>query len=169
MRIADQALKLQQNLDQWIQQEGGKCIVAFDAVHMWSLLLSRPGTIRIVVAYDGESPRETFPGGSITGRVDRRFLIGVSRGRGLNPNRGDNLIGLSGGGRPLFEFTEEVAALCRGIIMDPMTTERPVEYKGITRLDIPGMIVDAFQIEISIGTQLPIVTDQPQTLGGLPP
>ena len=65
--------------------------------------------------------------------------------------------------RPLFTITEEVRDMCRGFEFDPAWTERPVDYKGVRPFNSgnPDLIVDAFQIEFSVGTQLGMLQAAP--------
>ena len=97
-----------------------------------------------------------FRGGDITGRDDQYYYAIVSRGKGLNQDRSANVFEGSGGGRPLLEIGEIMRDALRAIRFDPVTDEQPdyVEF-GEWGLN-EGFGIDAFQVKIWVGTQLPL-------------
>lgn len=164
MTISDQLLAIQAALAAYCDSQGkGQAVICSDFAHYWEALLQGPQTLRCLIVFGGEVPRETFDGGSITNRVDRKFHIAVTRARGFNLARGDTLVTQTQQGDPLFDIAEDVRDLCRGILFDPGSAERPTEYKGIEAMAQAqfGQIVDAYQVTIQTGVDIPamVATD----------
>lgn len=150
---------MQAPLNDYAQKQGGKnsCFICSDLAHAWKILYDSSQAFKILLFYAGESQRVNFPGGAITGRVDRKFNVIVSRGRSLSStDRGLPLYDDNQNARPLFDIVDELRDLCRGFMFDPAWTERPVDYIGIRPFNVEGTgaIVDAYLIEFSVGTQL---------------
>jgi hypothetical protein len=154
--IASKLKALQTLLDGKI--EGAPCFIAGDRSHCWEILKNRPGTCKIAVGFDDEKARSNFPGGDRTGRVNQNYYAVISRGRGLNQVRSDNLIYGSGGGKPLFELAEILCDGLRSIIFDPVTDEKPdyVSF-GNSNWPLDKFGIDAYEVKIWVGTQRPLL------------
>ncbi len=131
--------------------------IASDKIHAWEILKNRPGTCKIAVGFEGEKARVNFPGGDITGRVNQTLYAIISRGRGLQQVRSDNLIYGSGGGLPLFDLAEQMRDLMRVIRFDP-TTDEQTDYVSLEEWNEVSFNIDAFICRIWIGTQLALPT-----------
>lgn len=155
MTLKSQLENIRNSLAKWAENEGGGALIAFDHVHLWHLLLHKPGAVRAVVVYEGEESREFFEGASRLGRTNRHFSVTITRGRGLNLERGASLTDGSGGGRPMYDLVEE-AVQCVRLASDVAEyDEGPIDYKGNHAVDAPnGMIIDAYQIDFSAGTKI---------------
>lgn len=151
--IRDKLVGLQSYLDGVI--DNAPCFIASDRIHAWEILKNKPGTAKIAIGFETAKARSTFPGGDITGRDDQTIYAIISRGRGLNQKRSDNLIYGSGGGRPLFDLAEELRTRMRMVRFDPHTDEVP-NYMG---MEIWGeefrWDIDAYICRIWVGSQLP--------------
>lgn len=157
MTIAECLRRVRDELAEWMLETGGTAEVATDAVHLVTLLSSKPGAARAAVLFDGEELRGDL---DTLGRVDRRFLVVVSRGRGLLLDSGDRLTAVVGaGGKPLFDLVEEAREVVRLIRFDEGTTEVVPRVSGIRRVEMEGMLVDAYQIEFSLGVQLAVIEE----------
>lgn len=146
---------------------GGNAVVCNDLTHMWAALLQGPTQLRILCVYLGETIRNTgTPGPAILGMVDRRFGIVVTRGRSLQINRGDSLTMDNAVGAPLFDIVEECRDICRGLLFDPAWTERTIDFSSVSTFNTEGngVIVDAYQVDFSVGCLLPQMLDQPEQL-----
>jgi hypothetical protein len=165
MRIADMLNQIVAACDGYAKtgNPSGGAFVVTDLVHLWQSVLQQTDALRIMVMYNGETARVNYPGGSITRRVDARFLVVVTRGRGYALNRGDTFTKTPGGQPPLASLMEDVRNICLAQLFDPQTTERPPDYEGIIPFDTSaaGTVVDAMQIEFTVGNQLPIATSTP--------
>lgn len=158
MTIAEQMTGILASLETWTESNKGSIHIAGDGVELIEMLAMKPGAFRVVLFFRDELPRGTF---DECGKVDRTFLVVISRGRGLTIARDQNLVGQSSGGRPLFELAEECREVCRGYVTEPETEERPVTYKGLRPFAQSGeLIMDALQIEFSIGTLIPNTNEQ---------
>lgn len=146
--------------------DSAPAFVASDKIHAWEILKNRPGTCKIAVGFEGSKARVNFPGGDITGRENQTYYAIISRGRGLNQVRSDNLIYGSGGGLPLFDLAEQMRDMLRGIRFDPNTDE-VTDYVGIEEWNEVSFDIDAFICRIWVGTQMPMPSSVPDA-GGQP-
>ena len=164
MTIKDQLTAVQSALETWAENEGGRAYIASDRVHLYDLIGLSQGKPTVVALFMGETIRGEFEVAAALGRVDRQFLAVISRGRGMKANPADSLVQDGGGGKPMFELVESVRDIIRTLELDPDTTERPIDYKGIAPVDFgENTRTDAYQIEFSIGTALPVVGSQADT------
>ena len=155
MTLKQQLTNIKTSLDKWATNENGGALIAFDHVHLWHLLLHKPGAPRAVCVYEGEDAKVPFEGASRLGRVNRHFSVTISRGRGLNLERGASLTDGAGGGRPMYDLVSEAVEIIRKTSAVADDGDGPIDYHGTHRVDGPnGMIVDAYQIDFSAGTQL---------------
>lgn len=167
MTIKDQMKVMYGVLGNYTLSEGGKwaCFICSDLTHVWKKLFDNPNTPKLLLYYAGETQRVNFPGGSVTGRVDRKFTLVVSRGRSLSAtDRGIQLIEDGPNARPLFDIVDEYRDVCRGFQFDINWTERPTDYIGTRPFSAegPGAIVDAYAIDYSVGTQLGVIESADQ-------
>jgi hypothetical protein len=143
--------------------DSAPCYIAGDRVHAWEILKNKPGTCKIAVGFSRGKARINFPGGDRTGRDNQYFYAVISRGRGLNQVRSDNLIYGSGGGRPLFELAEIMRDALRSIRFEPQNDEQP-DYVEMAEWDLQKFGIDAFEVQFWVGTQLPIFDPLQSTL-----
>lgn len=155
---------LQQLLDGKV--DSASAFIAGDKVHCWEILKNRPGTCKIAVGFENEQARVNFPGGDITGRVNQYYYAVISRGRGLQQVRSDNLIYGSGGGLPLCDLAETMRDMMRGVRFNPNNDEPPdyVSLEDYTMESLQaGILIDAFICKIWVGTQLELPSATSQT------
>ena len=156
MTVKDQILAVVAALNAWGKTTDSKAEPATDIVHFYSIITRglslKPGAVRLAVMFNGETPRGDI---EELARVDRSILIGISRGRGLTIQGADALVRDTGAGDPLFDLAEEVRETVLAHQFDPLSGEAIPYYKGMRRIEIEGLLIDAYQIEIQVGTQLP--------------
>lgn len=174
MTIKDQMIAMRDYFATLSQQDAGMptCFICSDLVHVWKQLFNNPNSPKLLLYYAGETQRTTFPGGAITGRVDRKFSLVVSRGRSLTAtDRGLPLTEDNQNARPLFDIVEQYRDACRAFIFDPNWCERPVDYTGTRPFSAEGTgaIVDAYAIDFSVGVQLGMLGDGNDSETLLPP
>jgi hypothetical protein len=134
--------------------ESAPAYIAGDQVHSWEILKNRPGTCKIAIGFEGEKARVNFAGGDITSRVNQTYYAIISRGRGLNQTRSDDLIYGTGGGSGLFLLAEQMRDMLRSMTFNPMTDEQP-DYVGLEEWGKEiGFVIDAYICRIWVGTQL---------------
>lgn len=148
--IGDKLKQMQAALDGQI--DSAPCFIASDDVHEYEILKNRPGTPKIAIGWSKSVARVNFPGGDITGRQNQFYYATISRGRGLNQTRSDNVIYGSGGGKPLYELGEILEDFCRAIRFDPVTDEQP-DYISTENIDVKFYGVDGVKVKIWVGTQ----------------
>lgn len=153
--IAAQANGLLNLLDGAI--DNAPAYIAADFVNAWEILLNRPGTCKIAILFEEEKARSNFPGGDITGRVNRYFDVIISRGRGLAQIRSQNLTDGVGGGLPLWQLAEAMRDKIR--LARFGAADEPTDYMGMGRWGRnDGFNIDAFKVSVWIGTQLGLPT-----------
>ncbi len=157
MTISEQLEQLRDALVDWSVEIKGRVEIAADAIHLLGLLATSPGSPRIVIMFEGETKFGTY---EELGKVDRKFMIIVSRGRGFQLDPAAQLIAGSGGGRPLYQLVEECREVLRGLVFDRETTNGMPDYLGTSRFAMEEAAIDAYQINLSILTQLPVHPDE---------
>lgn len=162
MTITEQLLALRESFAEWAQgYRGGTAEVASDPFHLFALLAAKPGAVRACLFFKEELKRGEH---EEAGVVDRTFVAVISRGRGFQREPADSLIVDGRPGTPLFEIVEDARQLIRSFEFPADVTEVRPDVKRIELFPMPGdAVVDAYQIEFSIGCQL----DEPssQALG----
>lgn len=153
MTIVEQLKQIAAQLQPWATQENGRVEIAADAIHLLGILATKPGAPRVVVMFDAE---EKFGEYEELGKVTRRFMIVISRGRGFALNPGDNLTEGTAGGKPLYELVEECREVLRAIVFDRTTTNGIPDYLSTIRFSLEENAVDAYQLNLAIITQLPL-------------
>jgi len=164
--IADQMNQIIGVLKTAAQDNGGDAFIANDLVHMWKQLFDKSNAEKVLLMYNGEQVRGEFGIAAPLGRVDRQFIVVVSRGRSLMVERGSPLTNQNQNAIPLFTVVEGYRDIIRGLILDPQWTEYPIDYQGVMPFPVGdgGPIIDALQIQFSVGTQLSLIKDQPGAL-----
>jgi hypothetical protein len=164
--IAQQMQEIIGALKPAAQAHGGDAFVCSDLVHLWKQLFDKSNSEKVLLMYNGEQIRGEFGIAACLGRVDRQFIVVVSRGRGLTVERGTPLIDQNQNADPMFTVVEGYRDIIRGLVTDPIWTEYPVDYIGIIPFPTgnPGLVVDAYQIQFSIGSQLQLIQGQPGAL-----
>ena len=154
MTIAEHLEAVSEVLAPWAQDIGGRVAIAGDANHLWNLLAEKPGAFRGVLLFDVETPRGEL---DELGRVDRKYILVISRGRGFTADRGDNFTKGSAGGKALYEIAEEARELIRFAEVESPEDidETRVVYLGTRRFDTGDLVTDAIQIEFQIAAGLP--------------
>ncbi len=153
MTISEQLTFIAAQLQPWAAEVKGRVEIAADAVHLLGILATTPGAPRVVVLFDGEEKRGEY---EELGRIDRKFIVVVSRGRGFKLDPGAQLTEGQAGGKALYDLFEEARELVRDMVFDRTTTEGIPNYTGGSRFAMEENAVDAYQINFSIGVQLPL-------------
>jgi hypothetical protein len=153
MTIKEQMKLLEEALLPWAAANAGMVKVANDKPHLFQLLGTSPGAPRAAVYFVEERPRSRrFD--DIAGRVDRKFWVCVSRGRGFNAELGKSLTEGVAGGKPMFILLEEAREEVRGTRQEDIDETRPY-YKGTYPIDLEGAAVDAYYIEVVLAADIP--------------
>ena len=166
MRIADQLKALQVALGPWAFNNGGAAFVVSDPSHLWEMAYAASSKLRVLILYSGEEIRGPFSTAAATHRVDRNFVVLVTRGRGFNADRGTSLTDTVGNDPPLFSLLEEGREIIRGMVN--ISVELPVDYKMIRPHSMGEVIMDAYSIEFSCATDLPEIVAVPSDQTAIP-
>lgn len=145
-------------LSDWAVDQGGIAVIASDIDKMWETAYETSLVPRCIITYAGEDIRGDFSIAAATSRVDRHFIVLVTRGTGFPADRGRTMSEQTGNNRPFTDMLEEARDLIRSLQFDSSVTEAqptdPVDFKGIKPVTIDGYPIYAYTIEFSIGTQL---------------
>lgn len=160
MTISDQLKFIKAQLTPWITEVKGRVEIAADAVHLLGLLALSPGAPRVVILFDGEDKRGEY---EELGKVDRKFMVVISRGRGFKLDPGAALTEGVAGGPALYDLFEQCREVIRDIVFDRATTDGITNYTAGLRFSLEENAVDAYQINFSIGVQLPVHHQEEET------
>ena len=157
MTIADQMNLITKGLADWAKTNGGSVKIANDIPHLFTIRGANPGAPRAAVLFAGETPRNAEL--DLLGRVDRKFYVAVSRGRGFKLNQGESLTEGVAGGKPMFVLVEEAREVLRSLRLSDLDDEPEPYYRGIDLLTFEGVTTDCLRIEIQIAAQIPDQVD----------
>jgi len=162
MSIKDQLIYIQGILQALLVQASAQAqvIICPDLVHLWRTLLDGTQNVKALVLCAGERVRGELGIAAPLARVDRDFIVVLSRGRSTGLNAGDALVDTVGNSPPMFDIVSYVRDYIRAMQFDPTTCEQPVDYHGFSLFNTEGSgrVVDAYQFNFSVGTQLLVVT-----------
>jgi hypothetical protein len=153
MTITEQAVQIEAALADWVKTNQGRACIAADPLDALAQLRSRPGAPAAAVLFVDE---QVCGGHPEFGLVLRAFKIVVSRGRSLKLVAGESLTSGAAGGGPLFDLVEQAREVARDLRMTDMDGEfqTPV-YQGAGSFDVPGYLLDAFEIRFALYATLP--------------
>jgi hypothetical protein len=160
MTIRTQLEQIKVAIDTWAKGKAIKVGVAQGPEHAGWLLSQSPGAGRVYICFASEMKRGEY---EESGEVDRLFNVILSRPTGLKAEPGDSLMDGADGGPAMFDLLEELRAVVRAVVFtepadDPMeTTEVSPNYQKMEPFVWQGYRTDAYQIDFSIGCQLPAV------------
>lgn len=163
MKIADQLKLMREAFAAWALAFGGSAAIAADPAHLFGLLMTKPGAVRACILFDSETPVGEIDEG---GKVERKFLVCISRGRGFTLSAAESLTDESGRGAAMFDLIETAREVGRGLVFAVETTDGAPAYAGCRRVELEGLVVDAYQLEFNVVTQLalPIATSETSEL-----
>lgn len=169
MSIKAQATAINTALQGWMDEMGsgtGKAFVVSDMAHLWYQLFNGPKTLMALTMYSGEVLRPVFEGAAVLARVDRRFTTVFTRGRSFEIDRGSTLTASTFAGDPLFDLVEQGRDVIRGLQLDPISTERPIDFESVDHFPTMDtkLIIDAYQTTYTIGVQLNMLSSLPDNL-----
>jgi hypothetical protein len=158
MTIAQEALIYKQSLAEWAEQQGGIVVVASNLKDMWEQAYKVSDRPRVLICYAGENARGPFSRAAATHRVDRLWQIAVTRGRGLNAERGTSLTNQVGNADPFYDVVEYVRDRIRAI--NNTSVEAPLDYKANRPMSSGNLILDGYIIDFSTAHDLPQLKSQ---------
>lgn len=152
--ISQEANLIQAALQDWVGQWGGTAVIASNLRDLWSQSSINSQHPRILICYNGEVARGSFEQMSRFHRVDRSWLVAVTKGRGFFAQRGDSLSNAEVTEMPLYDVVENVRDLVR--FMDNISEETPhPDFRSIKPMQMGNMVVDGYTIEITTANDIP--------------
>jgi hypothetical protein len=160
LKVSDQALIIQQVLQSWAEPKGGVAVVASNLRDFWKQAATSSQKPRILICYNGDNSRGDFAHANDWHRVDRQWIVAVTRGRGFTANRGDTLSTTVGNMEPFYDSVEAVRDQIRTILN--ISEELPtVDYKSTKAMQLGDLVVDGYTIEFSCANDIPMILTQP--------
>lgn len=156
MKISSQAEIIKSALKPWAIKDGGTALVASDLRHLWEIAYQQTVGPRAILCYEGEAVRGDFSVAAALGRVDRQWILAVTRGRGFNADRGDSLTKTVQNSRPFYDLVEEARDIIRGL--QGISVDAPVDFRSIEAMQKLDDLMDAYFIRFSVATDLPRMT-----------
>ena len=150
MTVADQIKILIASLEAWAKATGSTVKLANDLPSMFNQLGENPGAGRAVILWAGETPRTELHS-DVESRMDQKYWIAISRGRGLNADRSKSLTEGVGGGLPMFQLIQMARKAVRNAELGPDDELLPF-YKGTELMAFEGVTTDCYRIEITAAT-----------------
>lgn len=153
MTIKEQMNKIIAALGEWCKTNNGSVKIANDVPHLFTILGVNPGSPRTAILFAGEVMRS--PDRPETGRVDRKYWIAVSRGRGFLVEQGKSLTEGVGGGAPMFQLVEEAREIVRAIRGATAADEPLPYYISIELMAFEGVTTDTYRLEVVFASDIP--------------
>lgn len=145
MTVAQQLVAIRDALKAWVATNGGAAFIASDISHMWHMATATSDKPRVIIAWNGEDIRGEFPTAAPLSRVDRHFIVLVTRGKKLDVDREEGALSFPG----LVESTRDV---CRNL--SAIAAEPPVDYKSVRPVEFGNIIMDGYRIDFSADADL---------------
>ena len=152
--ISDEAALILARLQEFAGRYGGVAAIVPNLRELWNQASINSQSPRILICYNGETARGTFSQISPWHRVDREWLIAVTKGRGYYATRGSGLSDASATETPLYDVLETVRDIVRG--MQNISEETPSpDFKSIRPMQLGNLVVDGFQITVTTANDIP--------------
>ncbi|MCX6901696.1 MAG: hypothetical protein NT105_23705 [Verrucomicrobia bacterium] len=132
----------------------GDISLAGDLFEVLEILAAAPGSLRIVLAWEGDVGVTDNPDVNLEAHT---YLVIVSTQRGMKRIKGEQLISGRAGQKPLYKLAAEAKAAVRGIIFEDGAGNRlRLLYRGSkpTALDT-GVRLDSQELSFSLLAQAP--------------
>ena len=153
--ISAQCQQIVDVLKPYATKSGGFADMVSNLQMLWAQASMADDRPRILVCYNGENLRGDFSVASFNHRVDRQWIVAVTRGRGWSANRGDSLYKTVGNADPFYDVVEEVRELIRTMI--GISEEFPLDYKRISPMSSGNKALDSYAIEFSTANDVPAI------------
>jgi len=156
LTISQTAQQLKSQLSTWAVTAGGKAVVASNTKDMWEQASQNTQTPLVLICYNGETIRGERAVSAFNHRVERNWIVAVTRGRGWNTERGASLYTTTANADPLYDVVEEVRDAIR--VMTGISEEFPVEFQSISPMSSNNKELDAYAIQFTVAADIPAIT-----------
>lgn len=152
--ISQTAQLIHAAVDEFAQTYGGKADIVSNLKELWNQASINSQSPRILIVYNGETSRGSFSQIAPWHRVDRSWLIAVTKGRGWYANRGDSLYNAEVQEMPLYDVVENVRDVVR--FLQTISEETPMpDYRSTKPMQMGTMVIDGYLIEITTANDIP--------------
>lgn len=166
MTISEQATNIVGVMQKWMQTVKGDVEVCYDLRQMWEVASQASDKVRVLITYGGEEIRGEFAQAAILGRVDRKWIVALVRGRGFNTTPGLALATSQQNAPAFYDQLDTFRDILRSIYFDPNFCENPVDFRNIRPIAYGDETpLNGYMVEFTVGTQLPALLSQPEDLG----
>jgi len=151
--VSAQLSQLKQVLSDYAMKAGGTAVVVSNLQMLWeqsSMANDRP---RILICWNGENRRGDFSVASVNHRVDRKFIVAVTRGKGWGSERGASVYKTVGDADPFADVVSEVRDLIRCMV--GISGEFPIDYVGTSPMTSGNKSLDSYGIEFTTANDNP--------------
>ena len=142
-------------LKPYAAKSGGFADVVSNLQMLWAQVSMANDRPRILICYNGQKIRGDFSVAASNHRVDRQWIVAVTRGKGWSANRGDSVYKTVGNNDPFLDVVSEVTTLIRCMI--GISGEFPVDYKGDSPMSSGNKALDSYAIEFSTANDEPAI------------
>ena len=153
--ISNQAQQIVDVLNPYATKSGGVAVTVSNLQMLWAQASMASDRPRILICYNGETSRGDFSVANVNHRVDRTWVVAVTRGRGWNADRGSSLYKTVGNADPFYDVVEEVRELLRCMI--GISEEFPIDYKRVSPMSSGNKALDSYAIEFSCAVDIPAI------------
>lgn len=156
--ISQEAIMVQGILKRWAEPKGGTVKILANTSHLWEELPVSTDKPRLLLIYNGESPRGPFESTDQTWRVDRQWMLVVVRGHGFKNEMAEP----QGDAIDFYTALEQIRDAVRTILN--ISQEFPIHYKGMNPLpsvapsQSASVFMDATAIEWSTAHDITRIT-----------
>lgn len=158
--IAQQATAIQAHLQDWATQFGGKVVIVSNLRDLWSYTNIRSDAPRILICFNGENSRGSFSQLVAWHRVDREWLVVVTKGRGYFANRGDSLNNPNVVELPFYDAIEQVRDQWRCML--GISEELPtIDYRGTKAMQLGNLVMDGYMLTATTANDIPAIGTTP--------
>jgi hypothetical protein len=157
--ISEQARQIAAVLEPYATASGGFAGVVSNLQMLWAQASMDSEKPRLLICYNGENSRGDFSVANRLHRVDRQWVVAVTRGRGWRSNRGASLYQTTGNADPFYDVVEEVRELLREML--GISEEFPIDFKRISPMSSGNKALDSYAIEFSTANDIPAILMRP--------
>lgn len=155
LTISQTAQQLKTQLSTWATTAGGKAVVVSNTKDMWEQASQNTQTPLVLICYNGETIRGERAVSALNHRVERNWIVAVTRGRGWNIERGASLYKTTQNADPFYDVVEECRDQIR--VLTGISEEWPVEFLRISPMSSGNKALDAYAIEFTVAADIPAV------------
>lgn len=154
--VAQEAKLIKEGLEPYVLESGGSVDVVSNLKELWNQSALNSQSPRVLICYMGEDSRGSFEQISRWHRVDRKWTVAVTKGRGYFSNRGSGLYDQTATEIPLYDVVESIRDQIR--FNNKISAETPSpDYRSIKPMSLGNLVLDGYTIEFTTANDIPQV------------